>query len=74
MAGALVDAGRRRAFADEIREQYDEVRRERSARQSKERYLPIAEARANPVPIDWSTVDPPAPVVPRRPQPSPTTR
>ena len=30
-------------------------------RQAKERYLTIAEARANRVPIDWSTVAPPRP-------------
>ncbi len=65
VAGALVDAGRRDDYAAEIRDQYDAVRRDRADRQSKERYLPIAEARANPVPIDWSEVDPPAPVVHR---------
>ena len=61
VAGALVDAGRREGYATEVREQYDEVRRDRAERQSKERYLPIAEARANPFPIDWGPVDPPRP-------------
>jgi 5-methyltetrahydrofolate--homocysteine methyltransferase len=61
VAGALVDAGRRDDYAAEVRDQYDAVRRDRADRQSKERYLAIAEARANPVPIDWSEVDPPAP-------------
>jgi 5-methyltetrahydrofolate--homocysteine methyltransferase len=61
VAGALVDAGRREQYATDIRDQYEEVRRDRADRQAKERYLPIEEARANRVPIDWSTVDPPAP-------------
>ena len=61
VAGALVDAERRDGYAAEIREQYEEVRRDRADRQSKERYLPIEEARANGVPIDWSSVAPPRP-------------
>jgi 5-methyltetrahydrofolate--homocysteine methyltransferase len=61
VAGALMDADRREAYATDVREQYDEVRRDRADRQSKERYLPIGEARANPVPIDWSGVTPPRP-------------
>jgi 5-methyltetrahydrofolate--homocysteine methyltransferase len=61
VAGALVDGQRREGYAEQIRDQYEEVRRDRADRQSKERYLTIAEARANPVPIDWSTVEPPRP-------------
>jgi 5-methyltetrahydrofolate--homocysteine methyltransferase len=61
VASALVDAGRRDGFASEIRDQYEAVRQDRAGRQAKERYLPIAEARANHVPIDWSGVVPPAP-------------
>jgi 5-methyltetrahydrofolate--homocysteine methyltransferase len=61
VAGALVDAERRDGFAAEIRDQYEVVRQDRAGRQAKERYLPIAEARANRVPIDWTLVDPPRP-------------
>jgi 5-methyltetrahydrofolate--homocysteine methyltransferase len=61
VAGALVDAERRDGYAEEIREQYEAVRVDRASRQAKERYLPIAEARANRVPIDWAEVLPPRP-------------
>ena len=61
VAGALVDPERRGGFATEISEQYEAVRQDRAGRQAKERYLPIAEARANHVSIDWTQVAPPAP-------------
>ena len=61
VAGALVDADRRPAYAAGIHDEYEAVRQDRAGRQAKERYLTIDEARANRVPIDWSTVTPPAP-------------
>ncbi len=61
VAGALVDADKRDGFARTIREEYETLRRERGERRSKERYLTIAEARANRVPIDWDGVTPPRP-------------
>jgi 5-methyltetrahydrofolate--homocysteine methyltransferase len=61
VAGALVDAERREGYAAEIRDQYEAVRQDRAGRQAKERYLSIADARANRVPIDWTAVEPPRP-------------
>ncbi len=61
VAGALIDIDRREAYAGEVREQYDAVRRDRAGRHAKERYLTIAEARANHVAIDWATITPPHP-------------
>ena len=61
VAGALIDAERRDAYAGEVREQYDAVRRDRAGRHAKERYLTIAEARANHVAIEWASVTPPHP-------------
>jgi 5-methyltetrahydrofolate--homocysteine methyltransferase len=61
VAGALVQEERRDAFVAGIRDEYDAVRRDRAGRQAKERRLTIAEARANRVPIDWSTIEPPRP-------------
>jgi 5-methyltetrahydrofolate--homocysteine methyltransferase len=61
VAGALVDSERREGYAAEIADQYEALRRDRAGRQAKERYLTIAEARANRVPIDWGAVDPPRP-------------
>ncbi len=61
VAGHLVDAERREAFAQSILAEYDTVRRERGDRQAKERRVTIAEARANRVPIGWAGVTPPRP-------------
>ncbi len=61
VAGALIDDERREGYAADVREQYEAVRSDRAGRQAKERYLTIAEARANRVPIDWATVSPPRP-------------
>ena len=61
VAGALVDDRRRDAYAAEVRETYETLRRERGDRRAKERRLKIAEARANRVPIDWQGVSPPRP-------------
>jgi 5-methyltetrahydrofolate--homocysteine methyltransferase len=61
VAGALVQEERREAFVAGIRAEYEAVRQDRAGRQAKERRLTIAEARANRVPIDWSTIEPPRP-------------
>ncbi|MDP9482132.1 MAG: methionine synthase [Chloroflexota bacterium] len=61
VAGSLVQADRREAFVAGIRDEYETVRRERAGQRAKERRLTLAEARANPVPVDWSDVRPPRP-------------
>ena len=61
VAGALVDSNRRPAYATGVHDEYEAIRLDRAGRQAKERYLTIGEARANRVPIDWSTVTPPRP-------------
>jgi 5-methyltetrahydrofolate--homocysteine methyltransferase len=61
VAGNLVDAERRGAYADRVREEYDEVRRDRGERRSKEARVTLEAARANRAPVDWSTVRPPRP-------------
>jgi 5-methyltetrahydrofolate--homocysteine methyltransferase len=61
VAGSLVQADRREAFVAGIRDEYETVRRERAGQRAKEKRLTVAEARANHVPIDWSTVIPPRP-------------
>ena len=67
VAGSLVDSNRRSAYATGVHDEYEAIRLDRAGRQAKERYLTIAEARANRVPIDWSTVTPPRADVPRCP-------
>ena len=61
VAGALVQEERRDAFVAGIRDEYEAVRQDRAGRRAKERRLTIAAARANRVPIDWSTIEPPRP-------------
>ncbi len=61
VAGSLVQPDRRDAFVASIRDEYETVRRDRAGQRAKERRLTIAEARANHVPIDWSTTVPPRP-------------
>jgi 5-methyltetrahydrofolate--homocysteine methyltransferase len=61
VAGSLVDEGRRPDFAARIREEYEVVRRERGEQRAREKRLTIEAARANRVPIDWATVEPPRP-------------
>ena len=61
VAGSLVQEDRRDAFVAGIRDEYETVRRERAGRRAKEQRLTLAGARANRLPIDWSTVEPPRP-------------
>jgi 5-methyltetrahydrofolate--homocysteine methyltransferase len=61
VAGSLVQADRRDAFVAGIRDEYETVRTERAGQRAKEKRLTVAEARANHVPVDWSTINPPRP-------------
>jgi 5-methyltetrahydrofolate--homocysteine methyltransferase len=61
VAGALVDAVGRDAFAAGVREEYETVRRERGAREEKIARHTIAEARRHRLAIDWTGVTPPVP-------------
>ena len=61
VAGNLVDASRREAYATKVRDEYETVRRERGDRRAKEKRLTIAAARANRVQVDWAAVTPPRP-------------
>ncbi len=60
VAGALVDAGAREAFAAGVREEYETVRRERDGRRRRETRLSLAEARANRLRPPWPA-EPPRP-------------
>ena len=61
VAGSLVDSDRRSAYATGVHDEYEAIRLDRAGRQAKERYLTIAQARANRVSLDWSAVTPPRP-------------
>ncbi|CAN5829198.1 methionine synthase [soil metagenome] len=54
VAGALMDPAARDAFARERRAEYAEVRREHEGRQTAQRWVPLGEARANRLRIDWA--------------------
>jgi 5-methyltetrahydrofolate--homocysteine methyltransferase len=56
-----MDPDRRNAYADEVRKEYETVRRERGARQEKVARHPIAEARRHRLAVDWRDVQPPRP-------------
>jgi 5-methyltetrahydrofolate--homocysteine methyltransferase len=58
---ALLDPARRDAYAAEVRDEYQAVRRERADRRAGESRLTLAEARANRLRLDWAGVVPPTP-------------
>ena len=53
--------GKRNVFTNEVKESYSELREQRKSRTSFKTYLPIEEARANKVKIDWEKYVPPIP-------------
>ncbi len=52
---------KREVFETAIREEYEMMRERHRSSQSHKEYLPIQEARANHVPIDWNTTTPTKP-------------
>ncbi len=58
VAGALLDPGRREAFAAGVRDEYETVRREREGRAGREKRLSLEAARANRPAVDWSMTPP----------------
>jgi 5-methyltetrahydrofolate--homocysteine methyltransferase len=61
VAAALVDPARRAAYAAEVREAYETIRRERGAREEKIARHTIGEARRQRLAIDWTRLEPPRP-------------
>ena len=55
VASALLSTAQKQAFLDTLREEYTEVRDRRAAKNEAKNIIPLAEAQANPTPIDWST-------------------
>ena len=62
--GALVNPDIREAVAAGVREDYEKVRHEREAAATKKKLMPLAEARANALSLDWSGYEPPRPARP----------
>jgi 5-methyltetrahydrofolate--homocysteine methyltransferase len=64
VASSLLSATQRDGYVAGIRADYEAVRAQRAGRDEARNLVPIAEARANPTPIDWSAYTPPAPARP----------
>ncbi len=63
IAGALLSETRP-AFVRQVEEDYARLRAARAARKQRREYLPLAQARANKLRLDWNTYEPPVPVRP----------
>jgi 5-methyltetrahydrofolate--homocysteine methyltransferase len=61
VASALLSAQQKPQFLDGLRAEYAEVRERRAAKNEAASLVPIAEARANRVPIDWGSFEPSPP-------------
>jgi 5-methyltetrahydrofolate--homocysteine methyltransferase len=64
VVGTLLDEGRRDAFVTAVRVEYEDVRKRRGERRDKSELLPIADARARGLRIDWSAEPPVKPAAP----------
>ncbi len=63
VASKLLSEERKKAFVEEVRAEYHEVRTRHSARQSKKEYLSLEDARKNKIRIDWMHYQPPKPSI-----------
>jgi 5-methyltetrahydrofolate--homocysteine methyltransferase len=61
VAQSLLSPELRGPYAEKIREEYTQVREQLASRKRKDKLLPLATARANGTPIDWSGYVPPKP-------------
>ena len=64
VAGSLLSKDLKERYVAGIRAEYAEVRARRASRDEARDLIPIAEARANPIPVDWSHYQPPTPAEP----------
>jgi 5-methyltetrahydrofolate--homocysteine methyltransferase len=64
VAGSLLSKDLKARYVAGIRAEYAEVRARRASRDEARDLIPIAEARANPIPTDWSHYQPPTPAEP----------
>ncbi|MEJ2479086.1 MAG: methionine synthase [Acidihalobacter sp.] len=61
VAQSLLSPELRGPYAEKIREEYAQVREQLASRKRKDKLIPLAAARANKTPIDWSGYVPPKP-------------
>ena len=61
VVSSLLSGERRPAFMEGVRNEFDGIRERHQGKRGREKLLPLAEARANAAPIDWSGYRPPVP-------------
>ena len=61
VAQNLLSPELRGPYAEKIREEYAQVREQLASRKRKDKLIPLAAARANRTPVDWSAYVPPKP-------------
>ncbi len=64
VAGSLLSKDMKANYVAGIRADYEEVRKRRAARDEARDLIPLAQAQANRVPIDWEHYQPPVPAEP----------
>ena len=64
VVSSLLDEERRDAFVTSVRADYEDVRQRRGERREKSELLPVAEARARGIHVDWKAEPPVAPASP----------
>ncbi|WP_207435514.1 methionine synthase [Sabulibacter ruber] len=57
VVGSLLSNDQKEKFTQDIRTEYDQMREGYLSRQKEKKYLPLAEARANKLPIEWKAED-----------------
>ncbi|KXX65230.1 methionine synthase [Marichromatium gracile] len=63
VAASLLSEGLREGYVAGIREEYARVRAEREGKRTARKAMPIAEARANRLALDWAAYQPPRPAL-----------
>ncbi|MBP7166111.1 MAG: methionine synthase [Bacteroidia bacterium] len=64
VASSLLSKEQRQELIDRTNEEYDRLRKQHAGAQAQNKFIPLAEARANGWPVDWSATDVKAPLKP----------
>ena len=64
VASTLLSEDQKPAFLAETKAEYEQVRQRRAGKNEAKNLVSIADARANPTPIDWNSYQPPRPLRP----------
>ena len=64
VASSLLSKDQRQELIDRTNEEYDRLRKQHAGAQAQNKFIPLAEARANGWPVDWSATEVKAPLKP----------